>query len=334
MRPTVRKILSYTGIALSTSLLVISSSPYLMEKTQCLFPYMYRFGDQYTISNLAQYKTQLEDCEDWFINKPKKPKTHLYIIGDSFTIPCSEYDFVSETYSFKHWESDRTFAPLDSTARNILIIESVERYARPRLAIIGNCDVKIAKPDDKPYQQPLKHYINLENEENLGYTMTHSDVALWFKETKAAMTQTLFGRIQKECRTVEGSPYMFYYEGFDVTHPMSSFHPVPDEQVTLLAEQFANYKKKCEKLGFTEVYLSVIPNKESIVLSDRTDYNHFIERLEAALPRRATLDAYNALSEIGPDAYYKGDAHWTCKGRKTWLEHVNEIIMGETFAEK
>ena len=78
-------------------------------------------------------------------------------------------------------------------------------------------------------------------------------------------------------------------------------------------------------LGFDEVYLSVIPNKSSLLIKDDPAYNHLIERIEGHPELQIPLiSVWKAFTE--QNYYQKGDSHWNCAGQKIWVDAVNERL--------
>ena len=82
------------------------------------------------------------------------------------------------------------------------------------------------------------------------------------------------------------------------------------------------------KAGFDEVYLSIIPNKVSILSPDMGKYNQLIERVQSDLNLKIpVIDTYSDFKKNPTKYYLKSDSHWTCEGRDIWLDKVNNILV-------
>ena len=86
-------------------------------------------------------------------------------------------------------------------------------------------------------------------------------------------------------------------------------------------------KTKYLQAGFDDVYLSIIPNKVSILSPELGNYNHLIERIQKD-ERLETpiIDTYSIFKKSPQKYYLKSDTHWTCDGREVWLQKVNIIL--------
>jgi hypothetical protein len=79
-------------------------------------------------------------------------------------------------------------------------------------------------------------------------------------------------------------------------------------------------------LGFDEVYLSIIPNKTSVLAQDLGEYNHLIERMEGNKDLKMPVISVYA-DFMKKNLYLKGDSHWNCEGQQIWIDKVNERLL-------
>ncbi|WP_460946688.1 hypothetical protein [Spirosoma daeguense] len=292
-----------------------------------------RFGDLYQFSALPQFK------QKWPVyptshRSNDTASTHLYIIGDSFTHPL----FLSQSdFRVSHYERWDQGAPaqckLDSTKRNVLLIESVERNVRQNFAIKStqtlptitykseNWITKLSKRFDRNF-----HRSRIES--RLESALFNHDWAFCFKEIKAALTLNWFNRTDIQVTLSTDQQHLFYFMDTDKRLPLnSSFAPISDSEIDSLIFTINATSEHYRRLGFDEIFLSIIPNKASILDTNRTDYNHLIERIQESpklkIPIINTYAAYRQ-STISP--YLKGDTHWNCEGREIWLKLIWEKL--------
>jgi uncharacterized protein YcgL (UPF0745 family) len=306
----------------------------------------YRYGDLYRLSNLAQFKQPTEACAKKFANTRQKNSVALYIIGDSFTEKerINVDDFNANGYVRIHW-NDSLHTILDTTKRNILVLQTVERHFREHFAvpvhqlIIDNGQhATLESQKDADVQQLntqnffLKTYqdaeqVLKESEESLVSFLFSGDFFLRFKEWKAALNLHYFGRHSDQVAlSPDGKNILFCWDT-DSTRITSSFKYLPDSEVISLVKQVNQAREYYRKQGFNEVYLSIIPNKTSIVAPEMGNYNHLIERVQQhPLLQTPFIDIWTTFSQHRQTVYSLSDTHWNCQGQMLWLEEINRRL--------
>ena len=179
-------------------------------------PNDYRYGDLYRMSNLAQFKVPVEQCE----TPQRSPSRNiaLVILGDSFTekerIEKNHFKGLA-TYQ-RFFISDTTQLKLDKSKRNILIIETVERHVRERFALpyknLQITDSKVVK-DRKVSEIFIQKALNYEvsyNTERHEALLFSSDYFLIFKEWKAWINWEIFGRLDKKVLLSKDQKHLQY----------------------------------------------------------------------------------------------------------------------------
>lgn len=296
----------------------------------------YRFGDLYRLSCLPQFKQAAPVC-------PKEHRSsdtasaQLYILGDSFTEPqrISQSDFQVSHYQRVSWNQQTAGQfQLNPGKRNILLIETVERHFRqhfttPIVEFTIQKDTSRAPGQLKSLTQQIASELHRTDvEERLESTLFSHNWAYWFKELKASLTLSLFERTNTKVSLSGDKKNIFTYMDTDTTnHLVSSFAPLSDRDVSILVDTLNARAAYYQKLGFDEVYFSIIPNKASILETQRTDYNHLIERIQQDPHLKANcLDVYTPFKHFPTSPYLKSDTHWTCEGQAIWLKLVQQRL--------
>lgn len=333
------KIIKYCVLLIAILLWLQAYFPLIYNTTK-LFPDDYRYGDLYRLSYLPEFKEKAIKCPTATIHSPKQ-NTNLFLIGDSFTEEgrVSKDDFDVANYTYTHWAKQADIQ-LDSTKRNILILETVERSFKEHFsqkAANFNTDKnsQIESENQKPWQQILKEKFNKSTEfifpkgieERLEHTLFNYDFFLQFRELKAHLNYKIFGRIEPKVVLSKDEKSLFYFEEADSTNEHSAFYPVSQQEIDMLIQNINETRKTYLKAGFDEVYLSVIPNKVSILSPDLGKYNHLIQRIQAdKRVETPIIDTYSDYLKTPNKIYLKSDTHWSCAGRDIWLEKVNKIL--------
>lgn len=292
----------------------------------------YRYGDLYRLSNLAQFRVPLEKCTPSKITKT--PNVSLILLGDSFTDKgrIDSTNFTAENYK-RFFIADTSFIKLESNQKNILIIQTVERHFRERFAkpytnlyIADNQPIKNKTPNKTLLQTALDYQVpyNTERHETLLFS---SDFFLKFKEWKAWLNWKLFDKIDEKVVLSKDGKHILYYLDAQASGINSSFDKISEEEINILVQNVNSTYNYYKNLGFDEIYLSIIPNKTSILASDLGQYNHLIERVQQnSSLKMPYFDVYTPANRMKEQFYDKGDTHWNCRGKQIWLDEVNHKL--------
>lgn len=304
----------------------------------------YRYGDLYRLSSLPQFKDPVRPCSP--SNSPLQRggvgvKSALYVIGDSFTESerLSQRDFPGSDFLRTKWENKNT-VQLDTAKRNVLLVETVERHFRehfiqPTDNLTIAADTTRNKPstaslNGEPHQsltRRISDFIQSKGiEERLETVLFSHDVFLWFRELKASLNLNLFGRVAPTVGISQDQNHLFAGLDTDTTkHRNSSFAPLSDTELNALIDSVNATADRYRTLGFDAVYLSIIPNKASILDPTQGRYNHLIERVESHPRLRVpVISVYQDYKRQPANVYALGDSHWNCTGRTVWIEEVRK----------
>jgi hypothetical protein len=336
-----KTVLRSVGLVLAVAAFLggCSRTAYLTLADWGLVPDDFRYGDLYRLSNLPQFKQERETCPSFAKNTSNVPIT-LHVIGDSFLEPgrVDSADFVAKNYRYVHWES-RAELRLDSNSRNILLIETVERHAREHFARMAENYVQPG------FFKPEKKEAGVWSDVKTFFTGTHEkrqrlpeeqlenllfNTIFWqkLKEFKARLTLAWFDRTNPKVALSRDQRHLFYVLDTDSTLVNSNFNPLPDAEVDSMVRHLNETADFYKKRGFAEVWLSIIPNKTTVVEPHRGPYNRLIERVQQdpqlGMP---VIDAYGLLKPGGAGVYELSDSHWNCRGRALWLDAVNNRLI-------
>ena len=292
----------------------------------------YRFGDLYRLSALPQFKRAQPVCPTVSLSSDTA-STHLYIIGDSFTEGqrIGRADFRVSHYQRVAW-SYRQRAQLNPAKRNVLILESVERHFREHFAIpvtelVVESDTGRSSTQRLPLRRRLsQEFHRTDVEDRLESTLFSQDWAFWFRELKARLTYDWFDRVSTGVSVSNDGRHLFLRSDTDTTKTLNaSFSRLTDGEVDALVDSVNAVADQYKKLGFDDVYLSIIPNKASILETGRSDYNRLIERVQQSPELRVTpIDVFSPYRKAKPSPYLLSDTHWNCTGRAIWLDQVRK----------
>lgn len=291
----------------------------------------FRYGDLYRLSNLSAYRVPAEKCRMPYQGS-KVPVT-LYLAGDSFTEEgrVSRDQYATDRY-FRSFVADEQI-PLERVpGKKILVIETVERHLRERFSEKPWMNW-VMKPGADPvrvqerfsFRKLYAAIVDYEvpyREEMHESVLFSSDLILKIREMKADFNYRVFGRVDPKVNVLKGE---LVYD-LDLAPGISSvYDTVPDEEIGRIVAHANATRRHYRSLGFDEVYLSIIPNKSSLLIREDTAYNHLVERVESHPSLEVPLiSVWKAFAER--NYYQKGDSHWDCAGQKVWVDQVNSIL--------
>lgn len=321
MKP-VLKILAFLLGCMFVFLLVTGSSSNMLSKFEAYVPNPYRFGDLYMLSNMPGYRIKNSNLVKPII-KHKNQLTTLTIIGDSYTQHFDSSFFTSGSYNYIHWNAIPDTISIDKHKKNILIIESAERYIRWRL--IKNPLLTIGLKSKTHNTE--SNTVKLLAEQNLQYMLTNFDWELPFKELKTTIHLNLFDRFSKTVAKPDGSGRLFLSETVDMDNTASSFINIPDTEVKDIVSNLNSLNRQLTQLGFDEVYISIIPNAATIYKHSDFPYNKLIERIQNdSTAHFKFIELLKPFKEQPYSVFLCNDSHWNELGKMIWLKRVNTII--------
>lgn len=337
------KVFKYTVLISAIYLWLQAYSP-IIYKFSRLFPDDYRYGDLYHLSYLPQFKETLPVCKpDKIISKVQN--VNLFVIGDSFTEEqrVNKNDMIAVTYTNIHW-SKQADIQLDTTKKNILILETVERTFKDHFLVeVNNFKlIKNTKKEEitKSWKKVLKEKIQEIGsfifpekdsiEQRFEASLFSYDFFLKFRELKASINYQIFSRVEKKVILSKDKNHLFFSEEALSSDSHSAFYPFSNVEKDYLTVKLNSTRDKYLKAGFNEVYLSIIPNKVSVVSPDLGNYNNLIQRVQNSPQLEIPIiDTYTEFKKNPTKYYLKSDSHWTCEGRNIWLNKVNKIILSK-----
>lgn len=301
-----------------------------------LIPDDYRYGDLYRLSNLKEFKDPKSDCPPYAVIKPKaSKKLALYIIGDSFTEPqrVDSADFAADFYQYAHWGT-LLHLKLDTSYTNIVLLESVERtvrehFATPITNIIPDTATFVVLPEETHLMSRLDRlFASGSTEDRLTTLLFQFDPILKIKEWKGWLNYHFFSRTDPKVTVSGDGSTVAYHVDTDTTLIYSSFIPITESEIDSLVHIINTDQTSLKNMGFDQVWLSIIPNKASVLMPEYGIYNELISRIghhpSLSVP---TLTIFSEFQKMQENPYLKGDSHWSCAGQYLWLEKVNREIL-------
>ena len=359
----IRKVLRLTFLLASGGLLVVALSPTMQRwlDQHGLIPNQYMYGDLYNLTNLPGFKeaNYLANASLTEADKPTKRyyDVDLYTIGDSFTNIDTSYYAGNRNIHVWVGSPPPPVAPLDTTKKNILVLQFIERVLQERMywphyqnmyidqgivtkaspAVAGkraDTNQKPALPAGQPVvtsdvtgpglSQWLLTQFSQEINQRLEFILFNGWLATRFKEAKAQLMLSLFGRVTGAVISKDRQ-HLFYQPEADTAYVLSAFRPLSNPRLDTLVGNLNTTRQHYLRMGFDEVYLCLIPNKVTILNPTYGTYNRQIERIEAnprlQLPVISTIDSVRQ----HPEWYHLSDGHWNRQGKRFWLRRVNQV---------
>ena len=276
---------------------------------------------------------------------------NLYLNGDSYTykIPATVWQGVNK-YTYAWVYNQHIKYQLDTSKKNILILEHSERYVRHFLAgldvlklIYDSADgsrhheyAHLLAENKKKEQHKLLTALFSKEEidiplfnkninQNLEYNLFNYNLLNSIREVKAMMNYNIFKRASGAVVVSKNGDQLFLKETLEKTGKSSSYSYISNDEynniVTCVNIIYNHYKQK----GFDEIYLAMIPNPVSVLAPER--YNSLIPKLQTDTTVQIKfIDYYGANKNQWKKVYHKGDTHWNNYGIQQWIKQVNDTL--------
>ncbi|PQJ11699.1 hypothetical protein CJD36_007855 [Flavipsychrobacter stenotrophus] len=355
-----KKILSWICIVFGLAVLVFGTSSELFN---------FVHGKKYYQNNKSWWGEHHSDNGDLVnmaylddINTFRSPKDYvfttpadtgaknidLYVWGDSYLEDVPEKAFAHvANYHFGRTYYEELHYKLDKSKRNVLIIETSERFARPYFSYRSIYNSVSREKDTgtaigatfKVTNSYAALGINVGIEDffeghinqNLEFLLFNYNFLNKPRFLKADMNYLLFNRGSGNVVISDNGRNLFIKETILPKHGYSSYQVLPNSDIDWFVKEFDSVYDHYKAEGFDEVYLSVIPTPVTILQPAR--YNHFLPRVSAHPNMNMPLiDLYPIFkSDANPSRLYRsGDTHWNNNGMQIWLGMVNEVLRKES----
>ncbi|MEZ5016675.1 MAG: hypothetical protein R2800_06455 [Flavipsychrobacter sp.] len=355
-----KKILSFIAMLLALGVVIISTSKLIMKKISDkrealpiespFAPHKVNYtGDLARIAYLENVPQFKDTAKQEFVAADKgNENIDLYLFGDSFVkdIPDSVFAGVN-TLHFGRRDYTELHYNLDTSKKNLLIIEITERFLRSYFYFPDEIYKNVRPQTDMAYKEErIMPFINstqysgfsipsidvLFNEsinQNIEYNLFTYNFMTSLRTLKAEMNYYLFNRASGNVVISDDGGFLFVRESVNNDKYASSYVDVPEPLVSYYISVFNAIYEHYLNEGFDDVYLSVIPNPASVLQPE--NYNGFIPDLQnpnRGYPMKMNIvDVYSTFASKDAAQYFKhGDTHWNIAGAKVWIEKVNDHL--------
>jgi hypothetical protein len=277
----------------------------------------------------------------------EKKNTVVYLDGDSYTYYWHLRDTNFAGACAFHY-IDRyhgAYYHLDTTRRNVMVIEISERLVReyfstPRMIdeVTDSAKKKksiamIPRPahDEKTYASILPNIsvddlFNKNINQNMEFNLFNYNFIIPMFECKAALNYYVFNRASGDVVISDDRNFLFLKSTVTRTDSTSSYGPLTAEDITRLVGNLNTIYDHFRAEGFAEIYLSIIPNSPTI--NQPQGYNNMIPLIQYdPRLRMKYVDAYAAFRATKEVLYRPGDTHWNKKGLIKWIATVNGQLV-------
>lgn len=267
----------------------------------------------------------------------------LYVYGDSYLDPVPDSAFGSiSSYHFARRSYNDLIYSLDSTKKNILILEYAERFFRGELQYYDIYNhVKKKQPDNglvRYSKRPVLtakifglEIFSKEINSNLEFNLFGYRFWDGAKLTKASLNYHLFHRAIGDVVVSDDGTRLFLKQTVNPEDQLSSFRPVEQDEIEQIVQHINAIYDHYKADGFDEIYISIIPNPVTILQPDH--YNLLIPKLlkPGLLNGMKMIDLYNPfINTPDPGTLYRvGDTHWNNNGLQVWLRIVNAELKNQ-----
>ena len=352
-----RKFLSFSVLVFFSLIYFLSSNDYLMKKIAPVRYEMqsvwgsdkYLYGDLYGLSYLSNYKIKPEKKPQQISNCPGPDNINLFMICDSYLWSFIKTDSIFcnvNRLKYARWTyNEQINEPMDTTKRNILILEASERQVRKLMSDTTEMftSVNIYKNNPELIMQPVKetlwnriqrYLFNESINQNLEFNLFDYSLFTPFKELKADINYYIFDRTTNYVTVSGDKKYLFYAPTTNVAKNTSSFNFIDEAEVNVIVYCLNRAYIHFKNMGFDEIYLSIIPNPVTILDTGSGVYNELIKRIQNNKDIEIPLiNVFPLFKASDKEIYYRSDSHWNYNGFQIWVDETNRILKQQSLMQ-
>jgi hypothetical protein len=113
----------------------------------------------------------------------------------------------------------------------------------------------------------------------------------------------------------------------DESSNSSSYNDVDDKEIDEIVNSLNQIHEDAFKMGYEDVYFSIIPNAASIYNYNGKKYNHLIERIQNNPNLKMPfINTYQLLKGCKENVFHLSDSHLNSLGHQLWINEVNKIV--------
>lgn len=350
-----KKVLTYCMIVFGLAVLYLSTSKDMMQKISDArndhdewwgshFAYE---GDLVGMSYLYYVKDFHKPRQRVFAprNCNNGKAVNLVLWGDSYTMHFRDTDFCADRFQYGRRFFSSLEYEIDSSKKNVLIIESTERTIRDYFInnrMANEVKPKIVKPEFALTLQQnigkvlagitmpdVTTFFNENINQNIEYNLFNYNFISPIRKLKALVNYIAFNRASGNVVVADRGDRMFLKETTSNKLNEGYATPISDKEIHKLVEVINDLDRRYRAAGFDEVYLSIIPN--AVTIFQPKGYNMLIPRIQnhKALKMKC-IDIYTPFMKKPDGMFWKGDTHWSNSGADVWLKIVNKVISDTT----
>ncbi len=350
-----KKILTYILILVGLGILVVSTSRDIMGRISSVRNESDKWWGAHDVNHLGDlvnmaYLDKVEKFHserDYAFHKPDyqgPDNVNLYLHGDSYTFKIPDSAFAGvHRYEYAWIYNKHIKYNLDTTKKNILILENAERYVREFFSTLNLFKIVYDSAAGPAYTQttfiqPIQYasmpfipdsvgaFFNPNINQNLEYNLFNYNALNAPRVAKATFNYKIFNRASGNVKVSENGKQLYLKETMTPKGIMSSYSPVSEEELTHIINNLNKIYDHYKAEGFDELYLAAIPNP--ITILETEGYNQLIPRLQND-PRLKikVIDIYSVYKNADTVLYRPGDSHWYNSGMQLWIKEVNKELI-------
>ena len=298
----------------------------------------YTYGDLYGMSYLPAFKYVKDNR---WTAKPTGASglrdLDLDIIGDSYLYSYVGMDTAyfprANKVRFRKWgDVTPAFFEPKPTKNRVLLVECVERNLNSCFVKTRIFPIRKVASQQIPFSQMVNEGVKQtlypeKIETNLDFTLFNIALFSPFKEVKAALNLTLFGRVSSEVIVSPSDHFLFLRETVDESSPGSSFRIYQTVEIEHIVHEMSLIQTAAKAKGYTHVVFTIMPNPVSLLGFADKKQNNLIARLSKAAAGRVILvDPSDRLRPEAEQNFYTSDSHWNQRGAGIWLAQMNQFL--------
>jgi hypothetical protein len=295
-----------------------------------------KYGDLYNMMPLPGYK-QERIFEQLDAHADTSNAVKVYLLGDSYVMDYVQAQDISGQVIGKYNVNDlgNNIAVLDTTAKNILVLEICERNF-PSKILESPCT--ILKLDtiknnsnliNDTSQESIQNQFVFAIEKYLIYVASHLNIGYKVRELNTYFQNRILKKPDENVVINSLNNRLYISNTVNQYAAGASFFNYDSVITSKIDSALLGWQQYALTMGFKKIIFSIIPNPSSIYETSwkGAPYNNFITQLQNKHSNNFEfVNIFDKYKSAKLNLYFNNDTHWNGNGKLIWAKALNQIL--------
>ncbi len=311
---------------IASLILLIASSPFLMNKVTDYLPNPYEYGDLYIQHPKFNFAGKEEDVP--LVKAKNKVKVDLVVLGDSYIMAKTE-DSLYSAEKIRRLYRDKNEMPVPNKQddlKDVLVVEFGERIMQKVFVNKFDTTTKAINLTNYTFTYLLSKLLTWNAEYNLKFFTNFNKPAYALRSVGNFFEDEILATPNNY--TLEYKEHLILKSTTD-TSIGSSCRLITQTYIDSIASALVSIEQYAYKVGYDKVIIALLPNPVTQLPEAETYFalNYLPNRVQDSYKGSAHFfNVYKFFKSKKEDLFLKKDTHWNNKGVNYFTDSLNHIL--------